>query len=354
MRRTRIAFSSCLLVLGTVTACSAAGAGSSGPYHLRVYAQTVVDDAPFFIALREGFFKDEGLDVSYVPLPKTTLGLSGLASGAYPILIGGNYPTMLQADEGIPAQGLPGVPAKAGLPAQPPVPANVIAALTGQVRVLVEGYSGAPNIMTLVTLPSSNIRTPEELSGRRVAVNLVGGIQTLTLNEVLRTFGVDPASIRYVQVPFPAMVKALQAHQVDAADMLEPYLTEAEVQVGAAQLVDQLSGPTNDLPISGVFTTAAFVRAHPQVAMEFQRVMLRAQAVADDDRLAVEQALVSYIPVTPGTLPIKSIAPAISLGVYPTVLDPIPLQRVADLMLAQHLLTSRLDVSTLLYNPDPG
>ena len=316
-----------------------------------MYAQTVVDDAPFFIALKDGYFKDENLDVSYVPLAKTTLGLSGLASGQYPIVVGGNYPTMLQAEEGIPAQGIRGVPAQAGAPAVPPVPPQVIARLKGNIRILVEGYAGGPNVMAVVVLPTSKIQNPAGLAHQKVAVNLLGGIQTLTLNAVLQSNGVDPRTVTYVAVPFPKMVKALQAHQVGAADMLEPFLTQAEVATGALEVADQLTGPTNQMPISGVFTTEAFVRAHPQVAAAFQQAMERAQALADADRGAVEKELPAYIPAAPGTPPIKLIAPLINLGTYPATLDPIPLQRVADLMLRQNLLSSQLKVARLLYQP---
>jgi NitT/TauT family transport system substrate-binding protein len=363
MKRAFVTCTAGLLLTGVVAACSSGGSGTvtdaltGTPYHLTVYAQTVVDDAPFYIALKDGFFKDEGLDVSYVPLAKTTLGLPALASGKYPIVVGGNYPTMLQADEGLPAQGVPGtpaVPAKPGVaavPAVPPIPPQVIAALKGQIHVLVEGYSGAPNVMAVVVLPKSRINGPAALGGKKIAVNLISGIQTLTLNAVLAADGVNTNTIHYVAVPFPKMVGALQAHQVDAADMLEPFLTAAEVQVGALEVADQLSGPTAQFPISGVFTTSAFLKAHLQVALAFQAAMLRAQALADNNRIAVERALVSYIPPTPKSPSVSSIAPLVSLGVYPATMDAVPLQRVANLMLREGLLSSPLTVSKILVTP---
>jgi NitT/TauT family transport system substrate-binding protein len=356
MKRGWIACGAACLVLAAVSACSAGSSQSadkpSGPlYHLNVLAQTVVDDAPFYIALKDGYFADEGLDVTYTPLSKTTLGLPGLASGKYPIVIGGNYPTMIQADEDIPDTGIPGAPAVGATPAVPAVPPQVIKELTGQIRVLVEGYAGGPNVMTVDVLPTSKIRDAAGLEHEKVAVNLLNGIQALTLNATLQADGVNPATIDYVAVPFPDMVAALKTHKVDAADLLEPFLTEAEVQAGAQMVVDQMAGPTAQLPISGVFTTNSFISAHAKVAQEFQAAMLRAQALADSNRLAVEQVLPQYIPPVPDGAPIKEIAPVISLGLYPANLDPVPLQRVISLMLTQHALTSPLEASNLIYNP---
>lgn len=358
MKRACITGGAGLLLAAVLAACSSGGSGTasdaltgSTPYKLTVYAQTVVDDAPFYIALKDGFFKDEGLDVSYVPLAKTTIGLNGLASGKYPIVIGGNYPTMLQADEGLPAAGIPGVPATKAAPAVPAIPPQNIAALKGQIHILVEGYSGAPNVMAVVVLPQSKINGPAGLARKKIAVNLLNGIQTLTLNAVLQADGVNTNTIDYVAVPFPKMVAALRAHQVDAADMLEPFLTAAEVQTGALEVADQLSGPTAQFPISGVFTTTAFLNAHRQVAMAFQAAMLRAQALADQNRISVERALVNYIPATPNSPPVSQIAPLVSLGVYPDTMDAVPLQRVANLMLRDGLLSSQLTMSKILVNP---
>ena len=79
--------------------------------------------------------------------------------------MGGNFPTMLEAD----SSGLL------------------------KVRILVEGYQGGPNTMDVLTLPDSHITDAAGLAHKSVAVNLANGIQTLTLNRVLRG---APASTR--------------------------------------------------------------------------------------------------------------------------------------------------------------
>ena len=291
---------------------SAAG----GQMHVTVFAQQVIDDAPFWIALKDGYFRAEGLTLTVKLLAKTTLGIPGLKSGQEDFLVGGNYPTMLQAD----ASG------------------------TLDVRIVVEGYQGAPGVMEVLALPSSHIMDAADLKHKTVAVNLNGGIQTLTLNAVLTSEDVNPATVHYVVVPFPDMVAALKAHQVDAADMLEPFMTQAVLADGASPIVDQLAGPTAGLPISGVFTTESFASKHPGVVEAFQRAMFRAQAFADISRGAVEKILPTYIEnVTP------TVAALVHLGNYPTDLDPVPLQRVADLMFESHLLPKRLIVTKLLF-----
>ena len=161
------------------------------------------------------------------PLAKTPLGIQALRTGQADVLVGGNFPTMLEDD----ASGVL------------------------KVRILVEGYQGGPNVMDVLTLPDSHITDAAALAHRSVAVNLANGIQTLTLNRVLSAEGVNPATVDYKVIPFPAMAAALKNHQVDAIDVLEPFLTQAELSDGAFPVVDQLTGPTEALPISGTFTT---------------------------------------------------------------------------------------------------
>jgi NitT/TauT family transport system substrate-binding protein len=289
--------------------------------HVTVFAQQVVDDAPFWIALKDGFFKAQGLSLTVKPLARTTLGLPGLESGQESFIVGGNFPTMLQSDA------------------------------SGQltVRIVAEGYQGAPRVMEVLALPRSHIADAADLAHKTVAVNLKGGIQTLTLNAVLSAEGVNPATVHYTVVPFPEMAAALMHHQVDAVDMLEPFMTQAELGEGAVPVVDQLTGPTSNFPISGVFTTGPFATRHPGIVAAFQRAMFQAQAFADTHRAAVEQILPTYIKGVTST-----VAALVNLGDFPTGLDPIPIQRVADLMFASQLLPYRLTVADLLFRTPAG
>lgn len=320
LRHVAVRTAACLAAASLLTAgCGATPAARPASVehaHVTVFAQQVVDDAPFWIALKDGFFEAEGLSLTVKPLAKTTLGIAGLRSGQEDFVVGGNFPTMLQAYA------------------------------SGQldVRIVAEGYQGAPNVMEVLALPSSHITDAAGLEHKTVAVNLAGGIQTLTLDAVLRADNVNPATVRYVVVPFPLMAAALKAQQIDAADMLEPFMTEAELGDGAMPIVDQLTGPTAGFPISGVFTTEAFAKKNPGTVAAFQRAIFRAQAFADTNRAAVEKILPTYIK---GVSP--TVAAMVNLGDFPTGLDPVPLQRVADLMFESHLLPYRLLVANLLF-----
>lgn len=155
-------------------------------------------------------------------------------------------------------------------------------------------------------------------------------------------------SIRFrgqpIQRPHPQVGVVFQEDSTFPWRMLEPFMTQAELSDGAIPVVDQLTGPTDGFPISGVFTTEAFASKNPGTVAAFQRAMFKAQAFADLNRAAVEKILPTYIKnVSP------TVASLVSLGVFPTGLDPVPLQRVCDLMFESHLLPYRLLVAKLLF-----
>ena len=142
------------------------------------------------------------------------------------------------------------------------------------------------------------IRSPAGLAGKKIAVGLTHSISTLTIDEMLRADGVDPASVDYVPVPYPDIETGLRRGLVAAASLVEPFLSEAEISLGAEVIQPQCQGPTANLPLSGYFATAAGVTANLRTARAFARAIERGQALADEDRVAVEMILPSYIKVS--------------------------------------------------------
>jgi NitT/TauT family transport system substrate-binding protein len=106
--------------------------------------------------------------------------------------------------------------------------------------------------------------------------------------------------------------------------------------------MDTMAGAAADFPIAGWGVTDTFARDNPHTIAAFQRAMAKAQQLAATDRTIVTNILPTYTKID------AKIAPLISLGAYPTTLNPIRLQRVADLMQANGLLTKRLDVTPMI------
>lgn len=297
-----------------------AHSGSSGGLEktqLRVGALAVADDAPLYLAIKDGYFKQVGLTVTPVPVAQSTQAIPDMLRGTVDIIGGANYVSYFQAE----SKGVLSF------------------------KILADATHCQPKTYEVMTLPGSGIKNPAGLAGKTVAVNLTNNVQTLTLDAVLKNDGVNPSSVHYVEVPFPNMVAALKAHRVDAISAIEPYITGSEQQDGAVPVVSQCAGPTADFPLSGYFATASWAQQNPNTAKAFQKALDKAQALADSNPAVVRQILPTFTKVTPKT------ANALKLNTYPATVSTSALQRVASLMLSGGLLSKPLSVSSMVVSP---
>lgn len=304
---------------GSSSSSSASSSGSSSTSNLEetsitVGAEPVADDAALYIAQKQGYFKQAGLNVTITPVTKSTDAIPDMLKGTVDVVAGANYVSFFEAED----KG------------------------TIQLTVLADAAHCQADSFDIVALPGSGITSAASLAGKTVGVNLTGDVQTVTLNEVLKADGVNPSSVHYVEDPFPDNVESLKAHRVDAISAIEPYLTASEEQLGATSVLSQCTGPTAGFPMSGYFSTAKWSQANPNTAKAFQTAIDKAQAYADSDSQAVRSVLPTYTTIT------SKEADLLNLNTYPTSVDVTELKEVATLMQAQGLLAKPLNVSSMV------
>ncbi|MFD0692344.1 ABC transporter substrate-binding protein [Actinomadura fibrosa] len=310
-----------LLVASATAACGDSDSSSGGGKGLEKKTLTVaslplVDGAALHIAQKQGLFAKEGLKVNISPVQQSTQALPALASGKVDVIAGANYVSFLQAqDKG-----------------------------TLKLSIVAEGATLTSNMMNVLVKPDSKIKTAKDLEGKKVAVNILNNIQSLTLNAILKANNVNASKVQYVAIPFPQMAAALDKGQVDAVHIVEPFLSDTQKKLGARVVVDGGSQPVTDTPISGYVSTQAFTSKNPKTAAAFQRAIQKAQAIAAD-RKKVEEVLPGYAKIDP------QVAKVITLPGYPTSLSGTRLQRVVDLMNSGGLLQQKLDVKSVLFQP---
>lgn len=298
-------------------ATNLAAPGPAGPLektHLTVGAVPVSDDAPLYLAIKDGLFREAGLTVTAVPVGSSDDGLPKLLHGTVDVLAGVNYVSLFQAE------------ATGG----------------ASLRILADAAHCQPTTFEVLSLPGSGISSPSGLAGKRVAVNATGSAQTLTLNSELTAHGASPSSVRYARIPYPDMISALKSHKVDAISTTEPYISGAEEQYGAVPVVSQCTGPDADFPLSGYFATRDWARKYPNTAKAFTHAIEEAQVVAGSDQRAVRSVLSAYTNVS------APMADMISMPVYPQTVSPTALEHVAIMMQSQGLLSKPLSVPSLL------
>lgn len=238
----------------------AATGGGDGPEttEISVGVQPFAEVSAFYLALEEGLFEDEGLTVE----PQVATGggaglITGIVAGDMQIAYS-NYVSVVQA-------------ASEGL----------------QLRVIRE--NDRPGVQGLYSLPDSGISEPADLEGARIAINGLGNIMELTSRDALEEAGVDPDSVSFVELAPPDFLSALASGDVDAAWLVEPFVSIGTSTQDAQLVLDVFSGPTEELPVAGWITSPEFAAENPETVAAFTRAMDEAiQMVADDPSLVAE------------------------------------------------------------------
>jgi NitT/TauT family transport system substrate-binding protein len=306
------------LVLALATACSSSASlsGASGgkpeKANLVVGAVPAESNAALFIAQERGIFAAHGLHVKIEDIASTS----------------DIVPDMLHGSVDVAAGQVPGF-----IAAQ--------AAGVGSFRVLANGFSLGPRVNEILALKSSGLTNAGQLKGKKIAVNALAGNGPLLTDSVLAQYGVAPGQVTLVALPFPAMAAALAAHRVDAVYMTEPYVTEAQQQVGAAVLADTDQGAARNILIAAYTVTTAWAQKYPRTAAAFTAAIVAASKIADTNRAALNHALVLSLHISP------QVASALATGTFPTAVSPAALQQVASLMLRFGELKKAFDASAL-------
>jgi NitT/TauT family transport system substrate-binding protein len=304
--------------LGLVTACNGASGDDRSPKgaglersELRVGVGNPIDTAPLRMAVADGSFTRAGLHVELVEEADPEAGIDGLTSGKVDVAFATDVALFTAAARGTTLQ------------------------LQG------EAYTSAPYTMALVTLPGSTYTELASRKAPKIAVDQDNDLGTLATRSMFATAGGDPTKIKFVTRSYPEMPSALLDGSADAALMTEPFITKAQQDLGARVLADSSRGATMNFPVSAYAAAGLFAGANAHTLAAFRAVLADAQQRAADQAV-VRQALPRVAGIDENT------AALIALGQYPTSLNGVRLQRVADLMHSTGMLDDRLDVQSLL------
>jgi NitT/TauT family transport system substrate-binding protein len=315
------------LVAGALCAglvATAAGCGGSSEHnangleksHITVGILPIPDAAPLAIAQQKGFFRQEGLTVKTEVLQSSSFAVPKLRSGAMDISLD-NYVASFAADD----QGV------------------------AHWHLVADSYQAAKGAFVVLVGPRSPIRSPEDLKGKTIAIPSLHSVGQLMITSSLHTHGVDEKDLKFVEMPFPQMPTALAKGQVDAVWTPDPFITAMQKSMGARSVLDtaEPGSSTEAFPMAGWGVLDDYAKKHPKTVAAFQRAIGRAQQMAARDRAVVTGILPTYVKgIDAGT------AQLVTLGDYPTTLNPIRLQRVADLMLQYGFVKKKVDVNPMI------
>jgi NitT/TauT family transport system substrate-binding protein len=308
-------------LLAATTGCSALGSNDSSTSggnasvekaKINVAIITTIDLAPFHLANKNGYFKQEGLDVEFSVNPSSPVALQKVISGEADIAFASYVPVFTAQDKG-----------------------------AADLKIVADSVSASPNSNMVMTTPNSSVKTVKDLAGKKIGIPAPGTASDTMTKAVMKANGVDFSKVQWVLTPFTDMATALSKGDIDAAYMPEPFITNSAKSVGAVPVVDVASGPTEDFPIGGYAALAKFTSANPKTVAAFQRAMKKATDEAAD-RAKIQPMIVEFAKVDADT------AALVTLPNFHSTLDPRRLQRVPDQLQEYGITSKRIDVSSML------
>ncbi len=298
------------LALLLAAGCSSAG-GSTGSVSgtITIAAVPSVEDAPIYLAQKDGLFAAEGLkNVVIKSYPNQAAELAALQSAQADIAASDYGDVFYQQSQ------------------------------SHDLRIVADGYDATLGVLQVLALPGSAINSPADLANLKVGLpddNVLAGLQgsgdpvsldAAATTQVLSDYlGNAADSVRWEPMSQAQEVSDLLQHKLQAIVVSQPYIFQAESQAGAVEVMDSFSGSTANLPLLGYVAMNAWVRDSPTAVADFRAALAKAQSQA-----SMTGQVQALLPKATG-MSVED-ADLITIGTYPTSTSATSLEGVVRLM----------------------
>jgi NitT/TauT family transport system substrate-binding protein len=309
------------LVLALPLALSACGGGESadggagGATEITVGVIPIVDVAPLYLGVEKGFFKEQGLDVNLELAQGGAAIIPAVASGQYQFGFSNTTSLLLAQTQDVP------------------------------VEVVTAGVNAtddpAADMAGVLVKAGSDITSPKDLEGKKVAVNTLKNINTTTTNELVRQDGGDPTKIEYVELAFPEIGPAIEKGDVDAGQVVEPFLTIG-TQGGMTDLGSNFVAADPGLAVAEYFTSTNYAESDADTVEAFTTAMNESLDYAQQHPDEVKEILPTYTDID------DKVLAELNMPQWTSEIDTESIQKLADLSKADGLFAKDPDVDALL------
>ena len=128
----------------------------------------------------------------------------------------------------------------------------------------------APTTLLMVA-KNSTIKTAADLNGKTVAADNLKSFPQLSVTAWMQKNGGDPASVKFVEMPFFSMAGALETGRVDAAEIAEPALTASRAT--CRQLASPFEAIGRSWYLSAWFSTKDWLTTNAALAHRFTQAL---------------------------------------------------------------------------------
>jgi NitT/TauT family transport system substrate-binding protein len=256
MKRLTVLASALALIL---TVAWYGSARAADPEKLRIVVLPTEVSAAAYYAYDLGYFKDAGIDADISPIANGNAATAAVVAGAADIGFSNTFSLAIAHDKGLPVNILTG---------------SDLHRTTN------------PSQGFLAVLKASPIKTGKDFNGKTVAVPGLGTATYFALRNYIDKNGGDSSTVKYVEVPIPAIADAIIMGRVDAGSLDASNMYAARSKAALRQVGNTYDSVALKFMAGAWFATPDWIAKHPDLARKFiavyERVSTWANAHPDD------------------------------------------------------------------------
>lgn len=293
---------------------TAGGSDSDELRDVRVAALPIAETGAIWAALDEGIFADHGLNVEVVSAQGGAQAIPALQNGDIDFAIG-----------------------------QPFGPFR--ASLAGLGVNIIGNYANSnaegDDVNSVVSAPDSGITDLADLGGKRVSVNSLGAAGDVTIMKAVDDAGGDSSTIEFVEVAFPEAQAQLDAGNIDAAWVPDPFRNQI-VAAGGTDLVQPYQATIPGLTVLTNITSSEILEQDPELAADFAAALDEALVFASANEEAVRSAIGTNMEIP------AEVVEGIVLPEFTSEVTMDDLQLLSDLAVEYAVLDKAPDLESLV------
>jgi NitT/TauT family transport system substrate-binding protein len=312
------------IALAAITAigCGGDDEGSAGedgqPEVVRVGVLPTSGVAPLYLGRDKGFFEERGIKLELQVAAGGAAVVPAVVSGDLDVGYGASVSSAIARAKGVPIQ------------------------------IVAQGIIGASNernsINKLVVTGSGQIRSPEDLQGKTIAVNTLGSVAEIGIKATLEDFGVDLSKVKFVEVDLPEMPPALQRGRVDAIWATEPFLSQLEAE-GARSLYAWDVEFAPDASLASYFTSEKVIQENRETVDRFVDAVNESLTYAQAHPAEVRKIIQTYLDIPP-----KAVE-SMTLPIWGTDMHVDTIEGQAQAAVKYGVIDEKPQMSELIYTP---
>lgn len=248
-------FTTCALAVATLMLAFSAGHAQQTPLKMTLFGQPSVNNDAIWMAFEKGFYKDEGLDVTYRLFPSGTTAFQSFQTGQGDIVLTGDLPSV-----------------------------QYFFRVKGDYRTIAVIERDAKGY---VVVAGKDIKNPQDLVGKTVATR-VGSTGSWFVSEYLSKNGIDPSKVTVKNLDTQVLPAALCGGEIAAFFIWQPVGSRTlEICPDKAHYLSDATGYIQGYLVAGARPEWLATAQGKEIATKWLRATMKGRDVAEKDFKAV-------------------------------------------------------------------